>query len=270
MAFIRILPAMILFALAAVSCEKELDIKYHDVAPKTVIEAYITESGPEVLITLTTPMDEPMDRTPLTDATVTVTDLSTGLESSLTPDKDGRFRSALVPVAGHSYGLTVSRGGQSFSAVSTMTPPPHIEGMEFSWVEMPYDDVAALQITFSDNDPDLPGECYWLRVFRNGEPYMWSAIRDDLSVDGTINEVLTTSRKDTEEEDEDQLLVDGDVVSVLVSQISREMYDYLQAIRSDSNGPQMFSGDFCLGFFLAAGQASSSVTFHPDEIPYLR
>lgn len=268
MSSVKIFPAIILFALAASSCEKELDIQYHEVAPKTVIEAYITDSGPEVLVSLTTPMNEPMDCTPLTDVSVSVRDLTSGSEHILSPGSDGLYRTTLTPVCRHTYELTVRRGNESFAAVSTMTEAPVIEGMEFSWVDMPYDDVAALQISFADNNPDIQGECYWLRVFRNGEPYTWSAIKDDLSADGIINEVLTTSRKNTENEDEDQVLVDGDVVSVVISQVSREMYDYLNAIRSDSNGPRMFAGDFCLGFFLAAGQARASVTFHPDEIPY--
>lgn len=33
-----------------------------------------------------------------------------------------------------------------------------------------------------------------------------------------------------------------------------------------SNGPRMYSGDFCLGYFLAAPVAESAVIFHPDEL----
>lgn len=52
--------AVVLMA-AMTSCEKELDFKYHDIAPLTVIEGELTPDGAKVGITLTTPMAEPMD-----------------------------------------------------------------------------------------------------------------------------------------------------------------------------------------------------------------
>ena len=61
-----------------VSCEKELDISYHNIDPLPVIEAELTPDGARVGITMTTPMGEPMDRTRLTDAVVTLTDLTDG------------------------------------------------------------------------------------------------------------------------------------------------------------------------------------------------
>ncbi len=58
----------------ACSCEKELDFKYTDIEPILVIEGYQNEEGSSVALTLTTPMDEPMDHTRLTDASVTIED----------------------------------------------------------------------------------------------------------------------------------------------------------------------------------------------------
>ncbi len=139
-------------------------------------------------------------------------------------------------------------------------------GMEFQWIKMPYDYVAVLQISFTDN-PAVKGECYWVRIYRNGELYMWTAVNDLLAVDGRIDEVVMTSRKDLDEEEEDTALRDGDVLSVKVCPISRGMHDYLEAISNGtSNGPQMYSGDFCLGYFLAAPVSEASTVFRPDEI----
>ena len=75
--------------LAMASCSKDLDFKYHDIAPLTVIEGELTDQGARVAVTLTTPMDEPMDRTRLTDASVVITDLADGLEYHLTADTEG-------------------------------------------------------------------------------------------------------------------------------------------------------------------------------------
>lgn len=259
-----ILPVSI--ALGMASCEKELDFDYHGIEPLTVIEGTVDESGANIRITMTTPMAEPMDREPLTDATVTLYDVTSSQSWTLHHDDDGRFIGGEAGIPGHTYGLSVDRGESSWYAVSTMLPPVEIFAMEFQWIKMPYDYVAVLQVSFSD-DPTRNGDCYWVRIYRNGEAYMWTAIDDILAVDGRIDEVVMTSRKDIGEEDDDTVLRDGDVVSVKVTPISKEMHDYLEAISyGTSNGPRMFSGDFCLGYFLAAPVAGTSVVFHPDEL----
>lgn len=269
MRLLRIFIPALLTATLFCGCEKELDFDYIDIEPIPVIEGTLTATGARVGITLTTPMDEPIQGTLLTDATVSLADLTVGTEELLEPDAEGYYVSAGAGVANHDYRLTVSRDGATYSAESRMTPPVEILGLEFSWVGMPYDDVAALQVSFRDNDPGERGTCYWVRLYRNGEPYMWTEIKDDLAIDGIIYEVVMTSRKDTDAEDDDTVLREGDVVTASVTQISRAMHDYLAAIASDSNGPRMFAGDFCLGYFLAGEVATASVTYHPSEIePY--
>ena len=248
-------------AMMLVSCEKELDIKYRDIDPIPVIEGALTTGGATVALTMTTPMDEPMDRTRLTDAAVELADLTSGEIVTLTPDTNGDYVSDIPGVPGHDYRLTVSRAGAVYTSECRMLPAPEIAGMEFNWIKMPYDHVAVLQVLIAD-DPATTGDCYWVRVYRNGEMYRWTYVRDNLAEDGYIAEVIMTSRRDV-----DEVLVDGDVVSATVTRISRAMYDYLEAISSDSNGPSMFAGDFCLGYFTAGGMSGRSVVFRPADIP---
>lgn len=255
-------------AVLAAGCEKELDFKYHDIEALTVIEGTLTESGADVTIRLTTPMDEPMDRTCLTDAQVTLSDLHTGERTVLTADDLGHYRSGAAGVPGHEYLLTVSRDGKEYASASLMRRAPKIEGLEFKWISMPYDDVAALQVAFADSDPTAYGDCYWIRIYRNGEFYKWSTVQDDRAIDGVLYESVNTTRKDESAEDEDDLLVDGDEVRVTVAQVSKAFYDYLNAMSSDSNGPRMFQGDMCLGYFLAAGVSESTIEFHPDRMDH--
>ncbi len=264
----RYIYGLSVFSLSAIffSCEKELDFEYHDISPLTVIEGAVTQDGASVRITHTTPMDEPMNRVAVTDARVTVLDITDGTLSELVPDKSGNFIGDQPGVAGHHYRLSVAYDGNEYSATSAMLPSVSISAMEFQWIKMPYDYVAVLQVSFSD-DPAVNGDCYWVRVYRNGEAYMWSVIDDVLAVNGQIDEVMMTSRKDLSEEEDDTALRDGDIVSVKVTPVSREIHDYLEAISNGtSNGPQIFSGDFCLGYFLAASVAEASVVFHPDEL----
>ena len=125
--------------------------------------------------------------------------------------------------------------------------------------------VAVLQVTFTD-PIESSDDCYWIRLYRNGNSYMWLLSDDRKSVDGITNEVTMTSRKDISEEDDATVLQDGDVVSVTVAPISRAMYDYLTALQSDSNGSRMFEGDYCLGYFMAAPISKSEIIYRPSEM----
>ena len=63
------------------------------------------------------------------------------------------------------------------------------------------------------------------------------------------------------------MLRDGDVVTCTVSTVSRPMHDYLEALQNGSNGPAMYTGARCLGYFMATSPVSRSIVFHPDQIP---
>ncbi len=252
--------------LLFVGCSKDLDFKYHDIAPLTVIEAELTPEGARVSITLTTPMDEPMDRIHLTDAIVTLQDLTEGSSVHLTPDEDGYFRNSSPGIIGHDYLLRVERESDVFESETHMFPPTEIISLDFNWINMPYDQVAVLQAQYIDN-PGSMQDCYWIKLYRNGEIYSWQEQDDRSAVEGIATFFTMTSRRDTDEEDDDEVLYDGDIMTCTITQISNEMHDYLEALQNDSNGPAMFSGRRVLGYFMASSPVSRSITFHPDQIP---
>lgn len=250
------------------SCEKEIDFEYHDIPGQQVIEGLLTQDGISVELTETVPTDEPFSTSHITDAFVTLKDITAGTAYALAPDDKGIFTCpGLTGEAGHTYLLTVTVGDRTYSSESTMLPPTEIVSAEFNWIKMPYDDVAVLRVQFrEDSDPETQ---YWLRVFRNGEIYEWQAIESRNAVNGIVTGMMMTSRKDTEEEDDDMVLRDGDVVGIEVLTISRTMADYLNSLSNgDYNGNRMFAGPYCLGYFLSAPMAKTSLTFHPDQIPY--
>lgn len=257
----QIIPIIFLFLL---SCEKELDFKYHVIEPQLVIEGILSQEGVMVSLTNTTPMDEKIEKNYLTDAEVCLVDIIEGKEVELKSDTKGLFTNIYFPVSGHDYQLIVRREGKEYYSRSTMRPATKILGLMFQWIKMPYDFVAVLQITFADFE--CADDCYWIKIFRNNEPYKWILSDDRGAVNGEITEVIMTSRKDLSEEDEKDILRDGDEVKVVINVISREMYDYLIALENDSNGPQMFQGDFCLGYFMASESISDSIIFRPEEI----
>lgn len=245
-----------------VSCEKELDFKYHDVEPQLVIEGNLSQDGVMVTLTETTPMGEPLEKNYLTDAEVFLMDIEEGLKIELMPDKKGVFTSNYTPIIGHDYGLKVAMEGKEYSAGCLMRPAPKIIGLRFEWIKMPYDHVAVLQITFTDFETNE--DCYWIKIFRNNEPYKWILSDDRAAVKGVITEAIMTTRRDLSQEDEKDILRDGDEVKVVINTISKEMYDYLIAIENNSNGPAMFEGAFCLGYFMASDAAIDIIIFRTD------
>ncbi|MDE5975288.1 MAG: hypothetical protein K2G69_01925, partial [Muribaculaceae bacterium] len=246
-------------------CEKELDFDYHEVESPLVIEATLSQEGSSVRLTHTTPMGEPMDLTPVTEAEVVVTDLTNGTIRMLPLNDDGVFGDDIPGEPGHEYCVEVSTGDNHFLSKSKMKEATEVVGMLFQWIKMPYDYVAVLQISFRE----IPGDednCFWVRILRNGKPYKWVVVDRRIPTLGIINIVVMTTRRDTEEEDEKDLLLDGDEVTSVITPISREMVDYLTALEQDSNGPAMWEGGFCLGYFLASPIASKTIIFHPDEL----
>ncbi len=258
---------ILIFTLAflLVSCEKELDFKYHDVESQLVIEATLSEAEAIVSLTNTIPMDDPLTVKRLTDAEVSIKDNTDNITYQLSMDKEGFFYGEMPGIPGHEYIMEVSRNGKYYLSSCRMRPQSRILSLDFQWIKMPYDYVAVLQVTFTD-PIESSDDCYWIRLYRNGESYMWLLSDDRKSVDGIINEVTMTSRMDISEEDNDTVLRDGDVVSATVAPISRDMYDYLTALQSDSNGPRMFEGDYCLGYFMAAPISKAEIEFRPSEM----
>lgn len=256
--------AIIGIALIAVSCEKELDFHYHEVESQLVIEGNTSLEGSSVTLTMTTPMGIPMDTKHISNAEVSLIDLTDGITRKLHVNQNGVFCDATPGVIGHDYRVDISYNGNNYMSISKMRPATQIVNLEFQWIKMPYDYVAVLQISFMDLESKE--DCYWVKLYRNDEPYMWILSDDRSAVDGIINEVTMTSRKDVNEEDEKNVLIDGDEIKVVIAPICRDMYDYLIAIQSDSNGPQMFTGGRCLGYYMASSEVESSITFHPDSM----
>lgn len=252
-----------LFPFLLFSCEKELDFKYNDVESQFVIEGTLSDKEINVLLSYTVPMNEPIISDFILDADVTLTDKTDKNSYSLIP-KNGIFYSEVTGIPGHEYELTVNHRGRTFTSTCLMRSGIKILDLKFQWIKMPYDKVAVLEIISTVLEKE--GTCYWTRIYKNGEPYKWLMSHGSGSIDGKLSQTTFTTRLNPEEDDKDTLKED-DELTVSVWPISLDMYDYLVGISSDSNGPAMFSGDFCLGYFLAAEPAVSTIIFKPEEIP---
>lgn len=267
MSFLRYFISLIAI-IVLTSCEKEIEFKYKDIPEQQVIEGLLTQEAVSVRLTKTVPTDEPFSQNTVTEASVIIFDKTAGEEYALAPDETGTFTSTgFVGKTGQEYELTVSIGECNYTSSSRMLSPSEIVSAEFNWIKMPYDDVAVLRVQFTEDDE--PRTNYWLKVYRNGEIYDWQAIDSRNAVNGLVTGLMMTSRKNIDEEDADTVLKDGDMIDIEVMPISKIMADYLNSLNNgDYNGYRMFSGAFCLGYFLAAPIARTQLIYHPEQIPY--
>ena len=104
------------------------------------------------------------------------------------------FHGEIPGIPGHEYIIEVSRNGKDYLSSCRMSQPSRILSLDFQWIKMPYDYVAVLQVTFTD-PIESSDDCYWIRLYRNGNSYMWLLSDDRKSVDGITNEVTMTSRR---------------------------------------------------------------------------
>ena len=209
---------LLLSILLLVSCEKELDFTYHDIEPQLVVEGILDQEGIRVTLSETTPMNEKIEEDYITDAEVYLLDETTQDITALISDNSGIYRALYPAELGHIYLLEVRRGGSVYSSRCMMREAADILAMKFQWIKMPYDYVAVLQITFEALEEE--DSCYWIKVYRNDEPYKWIVTDNRAAYDGVINEVIMTSRKDLDQEDEKDILREGDEVKVSINTVS--------------------------------------------------
>lgn len=262
---------LFLTLLVFVSCEKELDIDYHKVAPLAVVEGGVMDNGCDVRLTTTLEMADSTGAQGIKDAKVVITSLADGSSSILKYKSYGHYVSTFKGEPGNTYQLDIWQGDNHFSALSTMPHPPVIKSFIFQWQEIMGRRIVMADLRFLDT----PNEenYYYMNVYRNGESYRWTVIRDILNPGGEIQQVFGCMSeekvKDNKPEDQDQILNDGDKITIELASIDRITYDYLYALqlsgRSSSNPVSNISGG-CLGCFWAAAVAHYECTYQTAEI----
>ncbi len=254
------------------ACEKEIEIDYRSVDPLYVVEGRITNEVAEVLVTLTRDMDDGSKPTPQEDAAVGLT-AGNGEYFPLSFGNDGYYRAAgLTGRVGENYTLTVAVGEQEFTSESVMhdaagmdTPP------YFQWLKVMGERFVIMTFSFEDIAGEENYYCY--RIYRNGENYRWNVMHDR----GNDGKVITvdivcmteTMANDNKEEDWDDILYEGDQITLELQSIDKRTYDYLFSVglsdTANTNPIDNFTGG-CLGYFAAYSVVRTGITFSYSNI----
>ena len=114
--------------LLLVSCEKEIDINYHEIDTMVVIEGRVTNEGTEVSVRRSRSVTDSVRSLSLPGASITVFDNETAHLLAYDPS-DGCYRSDMKGIPGHNYRMAVDFEGKHYEAVSTMPAPPFTIGL---------------------------------------------------------------------------------------------------------------------------------------------
>ena len=260
----RILPFYLFIFLLFTSCEKEIDIDYHQSDPRYVVEASISNNGTEVRVSRTNAMDDNNSISDINNAKVTVSS-DDGEQWDIPFSRNGFYRSSKPKgQAGTTYTIEVALDGQHFTSTSTMQRAPTLNKFRFVWMK-----VASERIMFGDlRLQDIPNEDNWyfMHIFRNGIGYRWAVMRDDQNPNKELQQLFTFFREGSNDDD---LLKEGDRLYIEIRAIDQRAYDYLYSMQildnTGTNPIPNFTGG-CLGYFSAFHQITYDCYYHLADV----
>ena len=246
------------------SCEKEIDIDYHEADPQYVVEASLTNSLATVRITQTVPMrgSQSSDRV-VENATVVISS-GDSVRHTARYSTNGKYIYPFSAYPGTRYQVDIDVDGHHFTSSSTLQSKPEVSKFRFVWKKM-----MSTRILFADlSIKDFPGQqnYYFIHMYRNNVGYRWTVLRDTSNPGKELQQLLGCMSEDST--DEDNILRNGDRINIEVRAIDRASYDYLfslsQAANNGSNPVANFTGG-CLGYFSAYIPYNINVTYQESE-----
>lgn len=219
------------FAVLCSSCEKVIDIKLNDSSSRIVIEGEVnTDKGPyKVSVTESKNFDENNDFPGRSDAVVVLKDLNTGNQETLVYTTKGVYvTSAFKGVAGHAYQLSVTVGGKTYLASSTI-PAVQVKIQKLSTQPFSLDADKIFMVPYF-TDPVGKGNNYRIRQWINDIPVKGSFVRNDDATDGRAYD--SPVYYDTDDKVGNPLIHNGDKLTVELQCVDRAVYDYYRTLNA--------------------------------------
>lgn len=214
--------ALLVIAFALSSCTKVIDINLNAAAPKLVIEGNISDQPSSCIVKLSTTVnfDESNTFPPVTGAVITLSDNS-GNAATLSETSPGIYTtSSMQAVIGRAYTLSVTTGGNTYTAISTVPNAVNIDTLTQDSISTGFGSSAkeTKYVNVLFNDPAGINNYYRFVEIINGAVSDAIFIDDDRLRDGfTITDGLFQR---------DSTLHTGDGVTVLLQSIDKGVFNY--------------------------------------------
>ena len=261
--------------LLLTSCEKEIDIDYHQVAELYVAEGLVTQDASTnrtnrptyVRLTTTQDMTDNVSNSHnLIGATIVLTEDGFVLDT-LRYWRNGYYISDYQGYEGSQYTLDIYIDGNHFQSTSVMQAAPQFSSFRFVWK-----DVLTERMLFADLKlEDIKGQnnYYFMHLYRNGVGYRWAVMDDSHNPGGELQQLFSCTTERNLDKNDDDGLKDGDKIHVEIRSIDRRTYDYFYSMQvmqnSGTNPVQNFTGG-CLGYFSACNIISYDTTFRRADV----
>ena len=230
------------------SCEKDIDIDYHQVPSLYVVEASVTNTNMEARISKTQNMDDNSTQSNINNATVVITG-DDGSSYQLKYMSNGRYYYSSKGVPGVTYTINIDLDGEHFTSTSTMQNKPTINSFRVVRKKIATEWFQIGELKF----PDLPNEDNWyfMHIYRNELGYRWAVLNDRNDPNKELQQLFNFFREGDNGSD---VLRDGDDLRIELYTIDQRTYDYLFSMQmmenTGTNPIPNFSGG-CLGYFSA-------------------
>lgn len=245
------------------SCEKDIEIDYHQVPSLYVVEASVSNTNMETRISRTQNMDDNSSKSDINNAVVVITG-DDGSNNQLKYLSNGRYYSSSRGVPGVTYTITVDIDGEHFTSTSTMQNKPTINSFRVIRKKIATEWFQIGELKFQD----LPNEDNWyfMHIYRNDLGYRWAVLDDRNDPNQERQQLFTFFR---EGEGGSDVLRDGDDLRIELYTIDQRAYDYLFSMQmmenTGTNPIPNFSGG-CLGFFSAHWLVAIPYTYRAANV----
>ena len=257
------------------SCEKEIDIDYHQVAQLYVAEGLVTQSGntnrtnKPTYVRLTTTQDMTDNETNahnLTNATIVLSEDGYVLDT-LRYRNNGYYVSDCQGYVGSKYTIDIYLDGHHFQSSSVMQAEPQFSSFRFVWK-----DVLTERMLFGDlkiNDISGQNNYYFMHIYRNNVGYRWAVMDDSHNPGGELQQLFSCTTERNLDKNDDDGLKDGDKIHLEIRSIDRRTYDYFYSMQvmqnSGTNPVENYTGG-CLGYFSACNIFTYDTTFRRTDV----
>lgn len=259
-------------ALVLSSCQKVIDVDLNSVSPEITIEGNVSNQVGSYTVNLskTVNFSDSNVFPPVTGASVTIND-NAGNTEILAEVSSGVYKtSTLQGTVGGSYTITVTASGKNYQTVSTMAAPVAIDsiivktstGFGGGGMGGGGNNVNK-SLTLRFTDPVGIANYYRLVETVNGVPVNTISITSDNLRDGEVIE-------ENLREGQDIKLQVGDIVTVQLQSIDKNVYEYFRTFNNASGGgnfnssspanPTSNLSNGALGYFSAYSVTSKTVT----------
>lgn len=241
------------------SCEEVIDLKLDTTSSKIVIQGNIFDQPGPYIVTLsqTVDFDEASNYPPISGATVVISDDQNNTDTLSETTAGTYVTSKLVGVPGHTYNLTVTTGGKTYSAVSKMPEPVNIDSVYTE--EISFNNAKLISIKF--NDPANIKNYYRVVEFINSERQEAIQTINDEYYDGETIKYSVRSGSGRNSEN----LKTGDAITIWLESIDKGVYDYFRTAGGDMSqssspsNPISNISNGALGYFNACSIKTSTL-----------